>query len=504
VLFRNTLAQSGSLLVGFLFSFLLAPLMISRLGLETFGVWAVTGAVATYAGLLDLGVGRSLIRFVAVFDADGREERISQCVGLGLIAVTLVGVVALALVAAAAPILADKLGVLTTEQMRVVAMASVAIWSFNGYGAVLNSVGLGKRQMIPPNIAMTIGLTVNFAFSVAALLVSTSLVVYALANAAAAMLAIVPFFFAMRRLWRRPYWKLPSRELTREVLGFSIKDQVGWLADLVNFQTDKVVIALAVDIRAAAVYEIASRIVMGVRSGAILTVSAMVPTAAAKIASEGRRIVGPMYRRYTLRSCSIAFPLFMLAAVTAPFLLVAWLGRAPGDSELLVPFLTFAYMFNLSTGVGSTIALGAGHPGIVSINAVLIAVLNVVLTIALAPLFGTWGVVGGTFLALTIGSLRFTERFLKLFELSAGDFLRGVVPTAALAIGLAIPSALLAILVGAPSDRLSAVLLLATAAPLYVLPYWLLATRYDLLPTKLRFPRLRPRDSVEVGALRSP
>jgi O-antigen/teichoic acid export membrane protein len=499
MLFRNTLAQSSSLMVGFLFSFLLAPLMISRLGLETFGVWAVTGAVATYAGLLDLGVGRSLIRFVAVFDADGREEKISQCVGLGLLAVTVVAVVALAFVAAAAPILSDKLGVLGTEQMRVVAMAAVAIWSFNGYGAVLDSVGLGKQQMIPPNVAATIGLTVNFVFSVIALLASTSLVVYALANVAAAILAIVPSFFAMRYLWRRPYWALPSRELVREVLGFSVKDQVGWLADLVNFQTDKIVIALAVDVRAAAIYEIASRIVMGVRSGAILTVSAMVPTAAAKIVSEGREVVGSMYRRYTLRSCSIAFPLFMLAAVTAPFLLVAWLGRAPGDSELLVPFLTFAYMFNISTGVGSTIALGAGHPGMVSLNAVLIAALNVVLTIALAPLFGVWGVVGGTFLALTIGSLRFTERFLRLFDLSARDFLGGVVPTAVLAIGLAIPPALLAILVGTPSSRLSAVLLLAIAAPLYVLPYWLLATRYGYLPAKLRFPRMRARESLEAA-----
>src|ERR1700741_5516174 len=66
MLFRNTLAQSASVAVGYLFSFLLAPIMIARLGLDSFGVWAVTGAFATYAGLLDLGIGRSLARFIAV------------------------------------------------------------------------------------------------------------------------------------------------------------------------------------------------------------------------------------------------------------------------------------------------------------------------------------------------------------------------------------------------------------------------------------------------------
>lgn len=492
MVFKNSVAQSTSLIASFLFSFLLAPLMISRLGLDKFGVWAVTGAFATYAGLLDLGVGRSLLRFVAVFDADGREERISQCIGLGLIVVSVVGIVALALVAAGAAFLSDKLGVLDTEQMRVVAMASVAIWSFNGYQGVLNAVALGKRRMIPPNVAATIGATTNFVFSVVALLMSTSLVVYALANAAAALLSIVGCFIAMRFVWRRPYWTLPSRGLVKEVLAFSVKDQVGWLAEIVNFQTDKIVIALAIDIRAAAVYEIASRIVAGVRSTAILTVSAMVPTAAARIVEEGRQVIGPMYRYYTLRSCSIAFPLFMMVAVASPFLLVFWLGRAPGESELLVPFLTIAYLFNLSTGVGSTITLGAGHPGLVSFNAVLVAILNVAFTVALAPIFGVWGVVGGTFLALTIGAVRFTERFLKLFDLPLRDFLAGVVPTAVLAIGLALPAAAMAIVVGTPDDRLTALLWLAVSVLIYALPYWVLASRRAYLPEKLRFPFVHP------------
>jgi len=497
VLFRNTVAQSGSLLVGYLFSFLLAPLMLARLGLDKFGFWSVTGAFATYAGLLDLGIGRSIVRFIAIYDAEGRRDRIRQCLGLGLVATTLVGLAALVAVAAAAPLLSQQLGVLDAEQTRVVAMAAVGIWTLNGYQGVLNAVGLGRRQMVPPNVATTIALTVNFAISVAALLASTSLVVYALANVAAALIGILPSYVALRRIWPGPRWARPGRALTREVLGFSVKNQIGWLADLVNFQTDKVVIAFAVDVRAAAVYEIASRVVIGVRSAAVLTVSALMPTAAAKIVEGGRRVVGPMYRRYTLRSNAIAFPLFTLAAVTSPFLLVAWLGRAPGDSTLLIPVLTVAYMINTTTAVGSTIALSAGHPGLVSLNAVLIAVVNVALTVALAPLFGIWGVVGGTFLALLVGSVRFNARFLRLFDLSPGDFLRGVVPTAVLAVGLALPSIALAVLVGTPDGRLSAALLLALSLILYVPPYWWLATRGGYLPEKLRFPGVGSRQPVE-------
>src|SRR3954468_9900116 len=94
MLFKNTAAQSADLLTAYLFSLLLAPLMLDRLGLALFGVWAVTGAMATYAGLADLGITRSLARFVALYDVRGDPAAIGQCVGLGLIAITAVTAVA--------------------------------------------------------------------------------------------------------------------------------------------------------------------------------------------------------------------------------------------------------------------------------------------------------------------------------------------------------------------------------------------------------------------------
>jgi O-antigen/teichoic acid export membrane protein len=502
MLFRNTLAQTTSTLIGYLFSFILAPVMINRLGLDQFGVWAVTGAFASYAGLLDLGVGRSLTRFIAIYDAEDEAGKIRECIGLGLLVVSVVGIVALAIVAAAAGLLHDQLGVISTGEMRTVAMSSVAIWTLGGYFGVLNAVGIGRREMVAPNVAILVGSLINFIFSIVALLLSPHLAPYAAANAAASVVALVPGYLALRRVWEAPYASIPSRELCREVIGFSLKNQVGWLAELVNFQTDKVVIAVTVDVHAAAIYEIASRVVMGVRSAAILSVSAMIPTAAARIASEGGHVVLEMFHRYTQRSCSVSFPLFIAASVSAPFLLVAWLGDAPGESALLVPLLTLAYLFNLTTGAGSTIAIAAGHPGMVSLNAIMVAILNVILTVALAPLFGIWGVVGGTVLALVVGSIVFNYKVLRLFEVPWSEFLASILPSGALAFGLAIPPAALAIVVGVPSDRWTALLLFSISLAIYVIPYWILATRFDLLPEKLtlRAARRPPGSSSQQPA----
>jgi O-antigen/teichoic acid export membrane protein len=502
MLFRNTLAQSAGMLVGNVFSFILAPFMIARLGLDAFGVWAVTGAFATYAGLLDLGIGRSLSRFIAVYDLSGDEHRIRECVGLGLVAVALLGLLAAVAAAAAAPLLSEQLGVLGTDDMRVVVLASVAIMTFNGFSGVLNAVGLGKRRMVPPNVAATIGAGLYFTFSVAALAASSSLTVYAVANGAASLVAIGPTFFAMRYLWHAPYSAVPSRELVKKVLPFGLKNQIGALAYLVNLETDKVIIAFIIDVRAAATFEIASRVVVAVRNVALLTVSAMIPTMTARIVEEGHEVISEIYRRYTLRTCAVAFPLFMVTSVSAPFLLIAWLGSAPGDAALLVPFLTLAYFVNITTAVGTQTAIGAGYPGMASAEMVLIAVLNVVFTVVLAPLFGLWGVAAGTFLAVTLGSVLFNIVFLRRFRLPARELLAGVLPTGALAIGLAFPPALLAVLVGTPDGRLPAAFWLAVSVAIYGLPYWLIATRRGFLPEKLEFPPWRRHSSVKLPAKR--
>src|SRR3954465_11395068 len=126
-LFRNTLAQSAPVLTTFLFGFLLAPLMLDRLGLAKFGVWAVTGALAQYARLLDFGVTNAMSRFIALYDAEDDRRAIEETVGVGLAAATLVSVLAVAAAAAVAPLVQDVLGVVDTGEMRVVLMSAAGL-----------------------------------------------------------------------------------------------------------------------------------------------------------------------------------------------------------------------------------------------------------------------------------------------------------------------------------------------------------------------------------------
>lgn len=500
MLFKNTLAQSSTLISSQVFSIILAPLMIGRFGLATFGVWAVTGALAKYAGAFDFGITRALSRFVALYYAAGDRRGVQESIGLGLIAVTLVGAVMALGAILASPSLSKILGVLDAAEMRIVTLCAVGIFVAEAYSRVLAAIPIGMQRMTPPNVATVTGNTLNFAFSVGAIGLSPELTDYALANFAAEIVRVFLVLGSVVFVWKGRALALPGRTRFREITGYSLKSQVEWIAELVNLQTDKIIIALMFGPQAAAVYEIAARVVLGVRQVGVLTVSAMIPTATARLVERGRAMIPGFYRRYTVRTVSIAFPLFAVSCVGAPFLLVAWLGEIPGNADGILVVLTVASFVNITSGVASSIALADGRAGMLALVGAASAVTNVALTLALAPLFGLWGVLAGTVIAMSGAALLFMRNFHRVFEVPGREYFWAVLPPAGLAVGLALPFALFDLFVATGSEsRPTALGLLAAITGTYGLAYWLLASRLGYLPDRLTAPWLRRRAEARAA-----
>lgn len=493
-LFSNTMAQSAPVITTFLFSFLLAPLMLDRLGLAKFGVWAVTGALAQYLRLLDLGVTASMSRFIALYDAEGDRRAIEETVGIGLVAATAVTVLALVASAAAAPLVQNVLGVIDTGEMRVVLMSAAGISGVYLLGAVLNALPQGLRRMGPPNVANTAGNVVNFLGSIVVLLLSTSLGAYALVNLAAGVVSLLFSAIALMWVWKGPVLRRPTRGRARTIVGFGLKGQLVTLANLVNVQTDKLIIGALLGPRTAGAYEIGNRLVQGVLSLGVLTLSAMIPTATADLVKRGRRVIDEYTGRYTVRSLAIAFPLFGAVCVGAPYLLEAWLNEVPPDAVSVIVLLSLAFAVNLTTGVAMTLIVADGHPEIVAQTALLLVLLNVGATIAAAPIFGFWGVLLATVAAQIVVSAIFMIRFHRRYALRFGPFLEAIAKPAAVTLGVAVPFVLWYQVDGRPAgNRIGALIGVAATSGLYFLVVWLIESSMEMLPERLRVGSIRRR-----------
>lgn len=500
-IFRNTAAQSLPVVTTFLFGFILAPIMLSRLGLAQFGVWAVTGALAQYARLLDLGITNSISRFVALYDAEGNRRKVEETIGIGVIAASAAGLLALIAATVAAPLVQEVLGVISTGEMRVVLLSAAGITAAYLLAAVLSAVPIGLRQMAPPNIAATAGNVVNFLASLAALALSTKLEVYALANLAAALVGTLFAVVALLWVWARPYIRRPTRGHSRRIVGFGVKSQLVTLADLVNVQTDKLIIAAMLGPRIAGTYEIANRVVQGVFSLGVLTLSALIPTATADLVKRGKQVIVEYLGRYTVRSLAIALPLFGAVCVSAPYLLQAWLNEIPHESVQIICLLSLSFAVNMTTGVAMTLVVSDGAPGLVAQTATLLVVLNVAATLAAAPVFGLWGVLVATVAAQIAASSIFLIRFHRRYSLGMRPYFEAVAKPAGVAFGAAVPFAFWYLLGGptAAGRPLALVGCLCTGG-VYVVVVWLLESRWQMLPDRLNAASVRRRFARRAGA----
>jgi O-antigen/teichoic acid export membrane protein len=491
---KNTVAQSTPLVIGYVCSFLSAPVILAGLGLRAFGIWSLTGALAQYATLLDLGVGQTLSRFVAAEDNDDRVGRytIGQflSVGLATVAVVLAALVTLSFTLGSP--LSTQFHGISPASMTLILLSSAAIVCSSMLCRVLTAYSIGRRNMVPPNIALSISAVVFFIFSVGIILLGGHLVAYALANAAAAAVAIVITLVVVLAQSTKPPLSWPTKARILELLRFSVKNQILAVSSLVNYQSDKIVLALFIGPAAAGAYELSNRVALAARAVGVYTVSAMVPTLTASRARGTRDQLVSAYRRLTEASAALSVPCLVLCAAIAPLLLRAWLGHVPQHSAIILVALCVAYLANTTTGVGYATAYAEGLPGIPARAAIATAAGNVALTVALTPLFGIWGTLAGTVVALTVGALYQVALLHKSLSMAMSLYWHATLPTLALSVALVIPVASLSAVLSSDAPRTLEAGLSVASAGCYAAVYLVCAGRLRLLPSALsrRLPRL--------------
>lgn len=486
---RNTVARSAGTLSGYVLSFVSAPIILDGLGLRKFGIWALTGALAQYGALLDLGVGLSIARYIA---AHADDRRIcGQYMAVGWITV---GVIALALGIAAgfgAAPLSHALGGISVPAMRIVLYSSVVLLCSSMAAGVIGSYPSGLRRMWAPNVGNVLGSVINFVASVGAIALGAGLSGYALANAGAGVLTVfVVAWIVIRAEGPLPFAR-PEARPARAFLRFAINTQMVRITNLVNYQTDKIVVAFSIGPAAAGAYELANRAASTVRQTGIYVSSAVDIELTAVMKGFGIAAVRARYKRLNEVTSALAFPPVLLIMATAPLLMAAWLHHAPPRSVPIVVALSAAYLIGVSTGVGYGVAVAAGQPDVVAKVSIGTALANVAFTVALAPLFGIWGILAGTVVALTGGSIAQVILVNRRFDLPAGSYFGAVGSALGTYTALAAPLALISyahIVHGRGAEAASFVLL--SLVYMGVCGAWALKT--GRLPSALtsRLPRL--------------
>ena len=425
---RNTIFNAIGRFWGIIVALFLTPYIIGHIGIDRFGIWAIVGVLTGYLSLLDLGIGTAFVKFVSEHYTKKDYKSINQIVNTGIVFYTVFAVV---IITIGFSIISTLLNFFNIPQELYkeavfVFLLGIIVFGFSNTLSIFGAIQGGLQRMDLsnkiaifmsfPNIAGTIFFLEND-YGLPGLMVNNAIIFFI-----TSMTNIIIAFKILPELRFNPF--LFSREMLRKMFGFGIKMQVTKTTMIINANIDKALISIFLNLSLVGFYELGQRVVQKGRDTSLLLVSAILPAVSELDARNDKDGIYKLYLRGSKYLSIVAMPLMVFISITAPTIMLAWMGSKYEISVLIIRILIIAHFINLMTGVATGIATGIGRPGMITKAALINMALNLFLSIGLMLMFGFWGVVIGTSVSLVLGSCIFMHDFHKYVRIPIYSFIK--------------------------------------------------------------------------------
>ncbi len=249
-----------NLLIGNLIPFIYTPVMLRMLGQAEFGLYGIAGSVMGYIGLLNFGIGGSIVRYLSKYRALRETEQERRGAGLFIKVYSVICVLILlagGLFAANIEVYSRSLTTLETEKLRIlVILMTINTGIFLPF-SVFSSVVLAHEKYIfnkLVSILVTVGSPVLNLILLYCGLGSVGLV---LGSTVINLISYGLFtYYTVKRLGFVPSFQPAEPGLLREILHFSAFVFLASMVDVLYWSTDKLIIGWAKGTKETAVYNI--------------------------------------------------------------------------------------------------------------------------------------------------------------------------------------------------------------------------------------------------------
>lgn len=406
----NAAANYARFLVSVVVFFLLTPLIIRHVGQRDFGLLTLTSSVLAFFSLLDMGLGTSVVRYVAecsgARDIDRRNRIVST---LAVLYLALSFIAALG-IGAFSTVYADLLSVPDDQRSKALALLLILAARYVVLALPLGmfqGILFGEQRIFLINTVQIVVTLLYAAAAWAALSRGGGLITLAWINLAVMLIEYSAYaVFALRRVpGLRIAWSLADRTLLREITSFSAAQLIISSAAIVRMRTDPLIVSWVLPLSQVAVYAIALRVA---ENALLLTkqgINVLTPLIA-QLKGEG----DTQKVRFLLVSVGkFSFFSAVLLTVTistfAREIIALWVGpEFAGAAPVLVVLMTAMCLLVPQMSAASVLMMTGHHKKMAKAEVAGMCI-NVGVSVALSRSLGLMGIAIGTLVATILVDL---------------------------------------------------------------------------------------------------
>lgn len=432
----NILKNSFLNSTGFVFTaaitFFITPFVVHRLGNELYGIWVLVIGLTGYLGLLDFGMRTAIVKYVSEYHA---KEDYAELNGMSSTALTLfatIGLICWLIAVLFSFFMEDVFNVGTVMQINFfVLLLIIGADVFLTFSFMIFQGSIAGFQRY--DISVRNGL---IAFSLRSVLIllllglGYGIVALSIIVLVSNLLGYFLNFKSCRSICPQLCYSIGkiSRKHLHTLWQYSWKSFVTNISDRIIYYSDTIIIGIFLDPEHITFYAIASSLIIYTRQ-LILSISGVFVPAISSAHANGA--IADIHQIVVEGSKLILFvliPIFCILAIMGQEFIRLWMG--PGYEETYqVLFILLISQFLVLSQYGVTLVLYglAKHEVLAHINMV-IAALNVILSVILVQYWGIIGVALGSAIPLALlRILLIPKRVFKLINMKFGFFYKEII-----------------------------------------------------------------------------
>lgn len=387
------------------------PIVLKILGQSEYGLYNLTSSIISYLSLLTLGFGASYIRFYSRYKAKNDEEGVQKLNGLYMIVFSVMGLVALIL----GVVLSFNSQIMfnetysakdleTAKYLMLLLTFNMAIsFPMSVYSSIISSqerfvfqkvVNIGKT-VVSPILSISV---IFFGFGSIGMVLVTTIV--------SLIIDFCNIYYCKKKLKTKFKFGKLDKPLLKEIAVFAFFIAINQLIDQINNQTDKIILGKMLNSSAVAIYAIAATI-QSLYINFSTAVNSVFAPKIHKIVNSKNENSDKQLTTLFVKIGRIQYFILMLIMTGfiffGKYFIKLWAGSDYDIAYYLVLILMIPSTVPLIQNIGIEIQRAKNKHQFRSLVYLLVAVINVVISIILCKFYGIIGVTVGTAFANIVG-----------------------------------------------------------------------------------------------------
>lgn len=397
--------------VEILTSFLFTPYLIRCLGQSQYGVYTLVNSISSYLVLLDLGIGNSIVRYVAKFRVTKQQEYQNKFVGVTLIFYFSIAIITIIVGCTLKNVLPDIFGKGLTGRELELASEMLTITMFNmavtfiftvfdkiilayEYYATAKSIAIVK--VLLRVTLMTLFLHWGFG---AIAVVKINLLVTSITG-------IASMTYVLKKIGIHPQFKKVEFTFIKEILSYSLFIFLQMIATQINAMADHILLGIFASSTILAVYGIGSQILQYYQQIANSVNGVLMPGVVRLVekGASAKEIQNEMVRIGRILFILLA-GIFVTFVFAGQDFVTLWAGAENRNAYYVIILIMFPMVFYLTEAIGTQILWAKDKHKFQAVIKFCVTILNVGLSIILIRWNALLGATIGTMMAYLLGDV---------------------------------------------------------------------------------------------------